>query len=129
MVDYRNSIVIPDGMDLKGAAPLFCAGLTAFHAINGLKKNGLDVEPGQWVAVVGCGGLGQLAIQYGKAKGYKIVAVDINDASLALAKESGADLTYNTVRVSCCPRWGFTNKASNSDERWRYLLRGLEESD
>jgi alcohol dehydrogenase, propanol-preferring len=54
-VDARNMMVLPDGLDPKDAAPLFCAGVTAFHAINDLK-----LAPGSWVAVIGCGGLGHL---------------------------------------------------------------------
>ena len=56
------------------------------------------MKTGEWLAVVGCGGLGQLAIQYGKAMGYKIVGLDINDNVLSAAKDAGADLTLNTMK-------------------------------
>lgn len=54
------------------------------------------MKPGDWLACVGCGGLGQLAIKYGKAMGCKVVGVDINDKVLETAKEAGADLVFNS---------------------------------
>ena len=56
----------------------------AFHAVD--KCN---LQPGQWLAVVGCGGLGQLAIRYAKAMGLKVVALDINDSVLELIQQVG----------------------------------------
>jgi D-arabinose 1-dehydrogenase-like Zn-dependent alcohol dehydrogenase len=55
-----NSVVV----DVKTAAPLFCAGVTAYH---GIEDCGL--KAGQWIAVIGCGGLGHLGIQYAKYVG------------------------------------------------------------
>jgi len=46
--------------------------------------------------VVGAGGLGQLATQYAKAMGFSVVAVDINDETLAVCKSQGADATFNS---------------------------------
>jgi propanol-preferring alcohol dehydrogenase len=46
--------------------------------------------------VIGCGGLGQLATQYGKAMGYNVVGIDVNDATLAVCKAQGADATFNS---------------------------------
>ena len=58
------------------------------------------VEPGQWVAIYGAGGLGDLAIQYAKKVfNARVVAVDINQDKLDLAKESGADLVVNGKEV------------------------------
>lgn len=51
---------------------------------------------GQWLAVVGAGGLGQFAIQIGKAMKLKVIAVDINDETLEVCKELGADAVYNS---------------------------------
>jgi propanol-preferring alcohol dehydrogenase len=56
------------------------------------------LKSGDWLAIVGCGGLGQLAIQYGKAMGFKVVGLDINDDTLAQAKELGADLILNSLK-------------------------------
>ena len=54
------------------------------------------MKPGQWLAVIGCGGLGQLATQYAKAMGFKVVGLDINDEILAMATKAGADATFNS---------------------------------
>jgi propanol-preferring alcohol dehydrogenase len=81
---------IPKGLSATQAAPLICAGLTTYK---GLKET--EARPGQWVAISGCGGLGHLAIQYAKAMGLLVCAVDIDDKKLALAKQLGADLTFN----------------------------------
>lgn len=57
IVDYRSAIKLPRGMDPKKAAPLFCAGITAYNAV---RRPAL--QEGQWLAVVGCGGLGQMGM-------------------------------------------------------------------
>ena len=81
---------IPKGLSPTQAAPLICAGLTTYK---GIKET--DTRPGEWIAVSGCGGLGHLAIQYAKAMGLLVCAVDIDDKKLNLAKSLGADLTFN----------------------------------
>lgn len=64
---------IPDGIDYAGAAPLMCGGITVYAA---LKK--ANIKNGDWVVVSGAGGgLGHLAIQYAKALGGRVVALDI----------------------------------------------------
>ena len=63
----------------------------AFHAVDSC-----NLKEGQWLAVIGAGGLGQLATQYGKAMGYKVLAIDINDATLDVCKSQGADQVYNS---------------------------------
>jgi len=78
-------VKVPDELSYIEAAPLFCAGVTTYKA---LKVSG--VKPGQWMAIVGVGGLGHLAIQYAVAMGMKVVAVDSGVEKLALAKELGA---------------------------------------
>ncbi|KAI1265192.1 hypothetical protein F5Y18DRAFT_387726 [Xylariaceae sp. FL1019] len=91
IVDYHNAIVLPKELDVKKASPLFCAGITAFHAIDSC-----ELQPGQWIAIVGCGGLGQYATQYAKAMGAKVIGVDINDDVLDSVKELGADAVFNS---------------------------------
>lgn len=81
---------IPDGLASTEAAPLICAGITTYK---GIKETG--AKPGQWIAISGVGGLGHLAIQYAKAMGLLICAVDIDDGKLAHAKRVGADLVFN----------------------------------
>ena len=72
------------------AAPLLCAGVTTWKA---LKET--EAKPGEWVAVSGIGGLGQLAIQYAVSRGLHVIAVDIDPNKLALAKTMGAEITIN----------------------------------
>lgn len=81
---------IPDGLSATQAAPLICAGLTTYK---GIKQT--EVKPGEWLVISGCGGLGHLAIQYAKAMGLLVCAVDIDDRKLALATELGADLALS----------------------------------
>ncbi len=81
---------IPKGITANAAAPIICAGITTYK---GIKET--DARPGEWVAVSGVGGLGHLAIQYAKAMGLNVCAVDIDDGKLAHAKLLGADLVVN----------------------------------
>jgi alcohol dehydrogenase, propanol-preferring len=81
---------LPDGLDFVEAAPLLCAGVTTYKA---LKET--DTKPGDWVVISGVGGLGHLAVQYAKAMGLHVAAVDVADDKLALAHELGAELTVN----------------------------------
>ncbi|KAF2639918.1 GroES-like protein [Massarina eburnea CBS 473.64] len=93
VVDARNAMVLPDSLDVKTAAPLFCAGVTAYHAIEDC-----NLEPGQWVAVIGCGGLGHLGIQYAKAMGLQVIGLDIAPQALEEAKKCGADHVFNSSK-------------------------------
>jgi propanol-preferring alcohol dehydrogenase len=77
---------LPGHVGFAEAAPLLCAGLTVYKA---LKSAGL--EPGMRLGVFGVGGLGHLAIQVAKAKGATVIAVDVTEDKLALARECGAD--------------------------------------
>lgn len=91
--DY--AIKIPDNLSYVDAAPLFCAGVTTYKA---LKVTG--VKPGQWVAIVGAGGLGHLAIQYAAAMGMNVIAIDTGVEKLALAQELGATHTIDFMQES-----------------------------
>ncbi|KAF2478035.1 GroES-like protein [Lindgomyces ingoldianus] len=91
-VDARATMILPPELDVKTAAPLFCAGVTAFH---GVEDCGL--QPGQWMAIIGCGGLGHLGVQYAKAMGYKVIGLDIADQALEEAKNCGADHVFNSM--------------------------------
>ena len=81
---------IPAGLAPTAAAPLICAGVTSYKGIKETRA-----RPGQWVAVSGIGGLGHLAVQYAKAMGLHVCAVDIDDAKLAHATRLGADAVVN----------------------------------
>ncbi|KAF2099270.1 alcohol dehydrogenase [Rhizodiscina lignyota] len=91
LVDYHSAIILPKKIAVRVASPLFCAGVTAFHCV---ESCGLD--PGQWLVIVGCGGLGQLAIQYAKAMRLKVIGVDIHDSVLEVALKQGADYVFNS---------------------------------
>ncbi|HEY3039664.1 MAG TPA: alcohol dehydrogenase AdhP [Pyrinomonadaceae bacterium] len=84
---------VPDSLDFVQAAPILCAGLTTYK---GLKET--DTKPGEWVVISGIGGLGHLAVQYAKAMGLHVAAVDVHDQKLALAHELGADITVNAQK-------------------------------
>jgi len=85
---------LPRGMEFGPAAPLLCAGVTVYKA---LKET--EARPGQWVAISGIGGLGHMAVQYAKAMGMHVAAIDISEDKLALARTLGADLTFNASEV------------------------------
>ena len=85
---------IPEGLDPIAAGPIICAGVTTYKGIKIA-----DCKPGQWFVVSGVGGLGHLAIQYAVAMGLRVVAVDVADDKLALAKKLGASLTFNAKTV------------------------------
>ncbi len=92
LVDAKFAAVIPDGADLVEVAPVLCAGVTVYK---GLKMT--EAKPGQWVVISGIGGLGHIAVQYAKAMGLRVAAVDIADDKLALAKKHGAELVVNAL--------------------------------
>lgn len=93
VADARYAAHIPDGLSSVSAAPILCAGVTTYK---GLKET--EARPGEWVAIVGVGGLGHLAIQYAKAMGLNVIAVDVNDEKLELARQLGAALTINSLK-------------------------------
>lgn len=83
---------LPRGLDFGPASPVLCAGVTVYK---GLKET--ETRPGQWVAISGIGGLGHMAVQYAKAMGMHVVAVDVADDKLELARSLGADVTINAA--------------------------------
>lgn len=94
LVDERFAARIPDGCDPNEVAPILCAGVTVYK---GLKET--EVKPGQWVVISGIGGLGHIAVQYARAMGMRVAAVDVDDAKLALATKHGAEVTVNAATV------------------------------
>jgi propanol-preferring alcohol dehydrogenase len=81
---------IPAGLAAAEAAPLICAGITTYK---GIKETA--ARPGDWIAISGVGGLGHLAVQYAKAMGLLVCAVDIDDGKLSHATSLGADFVIN----------------------------------
>jgi len=81
---------LPDRPDFTAMAPILCAGVTTYK---GIKET--DTRPGQWLAISGVGGLGHLAVQYAKAMGLHVAALDVSAGKLALARSLGAELTVD----------------------------------
>lgn len=90
VADARYVAHIRADTNLLEIAPIICAGVTVYK---GLKET--DTKPGEWVAISGIGGLGHLAVQYAKAMGLRVAAIDVADDKLALARKLGADITVN----------------------------------
>ena len=93
-VAYARYVVkVPDGLDPLDAAPLTCAGVTTYKAVKVAGTRSSDL-----VAVFGVGGLGHLAIQYAAIAGGRVIAVDLIDEKLELARELGAEFTINATK-------------------------------
>jgi D-arabinose 1-dehydrogenase-like Zn-dependent alcohol dehydrogenase len=98
---YATHLLVPEakylidssGVDDAFASTLACSAVTAYSAITKLPELG----PKDWVAVLGCGGLGLIGISVLRAKGVKnIIGCDIDDGKLAAAAKLGAKKTLNT---------------------------------
>lgn len=81
---------LPGNIGFVDIAPVLCAGVTVYK---GLKVT--DTQPGDWVVISGIGGLGHMAVQYARAMGRNVAAVDVDDAKLRLAERLGATVTVN----------------------------------
>jgi len=86
-----NLIALPDAISFATAAALGCRFATAFRGLTARSK----VQPGEWVAIFGCGGVGISAIMIAKALGARVIAIDISPAALTKATQIGADITIN----------------------------------
>ncbi len=97
-IDYadQNLVHMPDEMGFDTAASLGCRFATSFRAVVDQGR----LKGGEWLAVHGCGGVGLSAIMIGAGLGAQIVAIDIADDKLALAKELGATVTINSRNVA-----------------------------
>ena len=87
-----NLVALPESLPLDGAAALGCRFATAYRAVVQQGR----VEPGVWVAVHGCGGVGLSAVMIAAAAGARVVALDISGEALRLASELGADVCVDT---------------------------------
>ena len=88
----RYVVKVPAGIEPAEAAPLTCAGVTTYKAV---KLSG--ARPSDLVAVFGIGGLGHLALQYARIAGARVVAVDVHEDKLELARELGAEFAVNAA--------------------------------
>jgi propanol-preferring alcohol dehydrogenase len=87
-----HAIPVPPELGTRAAAPLFCAGLTAYRAV---KTS--EIRLGETLAVWGTGGLGQCAVQIAKARGARVAAVDVSEQKLDQARALGADLAVSAA--------------------------------
>ncbi len=85
---------LPKGLGFVEIAPVLCAGVTVYK---GLKVT--EARPGDWVAISGIGGLGHMAVQYARAMGLNVAAVDVDDDKLRLAERLGASVAVNARNV------------------------------
>ncbi|CAF1234333.1 unnamed protein product [Adineta ricciae] len=92
LMDANFAVKLPDGMDPFTSAPLYCAGVTVYKALKVSRA-----RPGEFVSIVGVGGLGSLAVSFGVAMGLRILAIVApNDiVAVNLAKEMGAEEVYD----------------------------------
>ena len=84
-----NVVAIPDGVSFETAASLGCRFATAYRAVAGRAQ----VRAGEWVAVVGAGGVGLSAVMIAVARGARVVAIDRSPAALEAARRAGAERT------------------------------------
>jgi propanol-preferring alcohol dehydrogenase len=87
-----HALKIPNDLSALEAAPLFCAGLTVYRALKGAA-----IVAGQRLAVFGIGGLGHLAVQFGRALGAEVIAIDVSEEKLELARSLSAAGTLNAA--------------------------------
>jgi alcohol dehydrogenase, propanol-preferring len=81
---------VPCQLSDLDAAPILCAGVTSWKA---LKET--EATAGQWVAISGIGGLGQMAVQYAVSMGFCVIAIDIDPGKLLWARDHGAEISLN----------------------------------
>jgi propanol-preferring alcohol dehydrogenase len=90
---------LPARTDFVAMAPILCAGVTTYK---GIKET--EAKPGEWIAISGIGGLGHVAVQYAKAMGLHVVALDIGAEKLALARRLGAEIAIDASAPDAASR-------------------------
>ena len=80
------AVPVPDSMSPEYAAPLFCAGITAYKAVKAAEP-----APGRSVGIFGMGGVGHMAVQFAKLEGMRVTAVSRAERHLEVARKLGAD--------------------------------------
>jgi propanol-preferring alcohol dehydrogenase len=130
-VPARNAIQLPDSVSFEEGAIIACGVVTAFHGIRQA-----DIKLGDHVVIVGLGGVGLHGIQFARMEGAsQIMAVDLNDSKLKLAKEMGADFTVNPSKEDFVAKakelWGgadaafeFIGLSKTLKDAMRSLARG-----
>jgi propanol-preferring alcohol dehydrogenase len=98
VVRAQNCVNVPDSVALTHIAPMGCAGSTAVHAGKMAR-----IVPGEYVVIHGTGGVGLALLQYAKAAGAKVIAVDIGAEKVKLARKLGADAAIDAGEESDVP--------------------------
>lgn len=99
MTDARYATRLPDGVRDEEAGPIMCGGVTSYVAC---KRS--QVKPGQWIVIPGGGGgLGHLAIQYAKAMGMRVIAIDGGDEKRKLCMDLGAEYFIDYTKSNDVP--------------------------
>jgi uncharacterized zinc-type alcohol dehydrogenase-like protein len=93
VVDEAFTLHVPESLDIKGVAPLLCAGITTYSPLRRWK-----VGKGQQVAIIGLGGLGHMAVKLAAAMGAEVTVLSTSDSKEADAKRLGATHFVNTKK-------------------------------
>ncbi len=120
LADPASSVKIPAGLRDEYAAPLLCAGVTAYGA---LKKAAQFQTGGTLVNIVGVGGVGHLVVLYAKAMGFRVHAFDIADEKLKLGRDCGADATFNSLHAEKCDKAPSTIVVSGAQAAYDLAFR------
>ena len=91
VVNKDFAVPLPKSVTSENLAPILCAGVTVYR---GLKQTSL--KSGQWLSIWGIGGLGHVAVQFAKALGLKVIAIDIDNKKLEMASKLCADVMLNS---------------------------------
>jgi alcohol dehydrogenase len=87
-----NLVALPDDLDDGDAASLGCRFATSYRAVVQQAR----LQPGQWLAIHGCGGVGLSAVMPAAAIGLRVIAVDVDPDALALAVQFGAEAAIDS---------------------------------
>ncbi len=93
VVDEKYTLHVSEKLDLKGVAPLLCAGITTYSPLRHWK-----VGPGQKVAIVGLGGLGHMGVKLAAAMGAEVTVISTSDNKETDAKRLGAAHFVNSKK-------------------------------
>ena len=122
MVAFANAtVLLPDGLSYEQAAPIFCAGFTAY---SGFRWS--DPKPHERIAVLGIGGLGHLALQYVKAAGFDPIAITRSHDKYDMIWELGAgDIVANGEELLRKGGADVILSTSNSSDATSEAMQGL----
>lgn len=123
-VHSRFAMPVPEGLTSEIAAPMLCGGITVYHPFHAF-----DVRPGMRVGVVGIGGLGHFALQFGRALGYEVTAFSTSPEKEEEARELGAhDFVHSRdeARIKqLANRFDFILSTVSADLPWGQYLNLL----